>query len=77
MAAIPRPVPRYALRPDEAAASLGVSLGTFKYWERQGFMPQPVKIGRICLYDAEAVHNAWKDLQAGASSLDVSNSWDG
>lgn len=55
-----RPFPRYALRPEEAAASFGVSLNTFKMWEQQGFMPHPYHIGGVVLYDGRELAEAWE-----------------
>lgn len=71
-----RPVPRFALRPHEAADSFGVSLGTFLGWVQTGKMPRPVKVGRIALYDTESVRKAWEDLKLELTAEDSPNPWD-
>ena len=58
-----RSVPRFALRPQEAADSMGVSLGTFQKWVAEGKMPKPIKIGAVCLYDTETVRKSWEALR--------------
>lgn len=60
-----RPLPRLALRPQEAADCIGVSLTTWLTLVEEGRMPKPVRIGRICLYDMEAVRNCWLALRDG------------
>lgn len=65
-----RPVPRIALRPQEAADAVGVSLSTFLTWVSEGKMPRPIKVGRICLYDTESVRNAWEALKEAAGAGD-------
>lgn len=70
-----RSVPRIALRPQEAADSIGVSLGTFLVWVKDGKMPRPIKIGRIALYDIEAMRRAWEALKESTGSGDL-NPWD-
>lgn len=61
-----RPIQRHALRPDEAAASFGVTLGTFKKWEETGIMPHPYKIDGAVLYDAQELASAWEQYKDGA-----------
>lgn len=71
------PAPRYALRPEEAAESIGVSLSTFQALVDEGRMPRPVPIPghRLIRYDAEAVRNAWEALKETAGQPEV-NPWD-
>ena len=49
-----RPIPRIALREQEAADALGIGLTTFLSLVSEGKMPKPVRIRpRLPLYDAE------------------------
>jgi excisionase family DNA binding protein len=68
---------RLALRPEEAAEAIGVSLGTFNALVSEGRMPKPVVIPgrRIVRYDAAAVRNAWEALKEAAQPDDA-NEWD-
>lgn len=59
---IDRPIPRYALRRDEAAASLGISQGTFDNWIRDGIMPSGTKVRGVVLWDVKQIENAWRAL---------------
>jgi len=58
-------IPRFALRQDEAAASVGVSTTKFKEWEADGRMPKGRKIDGVVLYDAQEVFDAWRSLRDG------------
>lgn len=58
-------IPRFALKRDEAAASLAISPSLFDTWVKEGKMPQPRKIGGVVLWDAEAVRDAWIRLRDG------------
>ncbi len=72
-----RPVPRFALRRDEAAAAVGVSLSKFEEWVRRGMMPNPVKVDGCTLYDARQVELAWVALRDGtAAEFGSSNPYD-
>lgn len=72
-----RPIPRFALRPQEAADSLGISLSTFLGWVRDGKMPKPTKVGNVSLYDTGALRRAWEALQDGVDGqLARPNPWD-
>lgn len=71
-----RPIPRFALRPQEAADSMGVSLSTFLKWVSDGIMPKPVHQGAICLYDTEAVRKAWESMKERAGADASGNPWD-
>lgn len=53
-------VPRFALKRDEAAEALAISVGTFDNWIKAGRMPKGKKIGGNTLWDSDAVHRAWK-----------------
>ncbi|WP_037470589.1 helix-turn-helix transcriptional regulator [Sinorhizobium fredii] len=55
-------IPRFALRRDEAAASLAISPSTFDNWVAQGLMPKGRKIGGGILLGAEEVRAAWQHL---------------
>lgn len=55
-------IPRFALRRDEAAASLAISPSTFDNWIGDGKMPKGRKIGGVTLWDAESIRNAWLNL---------------
>jgi len=57
-----RTVPRFALRRDEVAAALGISVSTFNTWVDEGKMPKPHRIGGIVLWDTERVFDAWRRL---------------
>lgn len=55
-------IPRFALRRNEAAASLAISPSTFDNWVREGKMPKGYKLGGVTLWDAEAVRTHWHNL---------------
>lgn len=55
-------IPRFALRRDEAAASLAISPTLFDNWVSEGKMPKGRKIGGVLLYDAESIRTAWHTL---------------
>jgi predicted DNA-binding transcriptional regulator AlpA len=55
-------IPRFALRRDEAAASLAISPSTFDNWVGEGRMPKGRKIGGVTLWDAESIRSAWLSL---------------
>ncbi|MUO86750.1 helix-turn-helix transcriptional regulator [Agrobacterium vitis] len=63
-------IPRFALRRDEAAASLAISPSTFDNWVNDGKMPKGRKIGGIVLYDAESIRTAWHTLAEIEPDLD-------
>ena len=52
---LPSNLPPVAGSLEQAAALIGVSSNTYLEMERQGIMPGPVRFGRRCLYDFEAV----------------------
>lgn len=58
-------IPRFALKRDEAAASLAISNTLFDTWVKEGKMPKPRKIGGVVLWDTEAVREAWCRLRDG------------
>jgi predicted DNA-binding transcriptional regulator AlpA len=68
-------LPRYALRRDEAAASLGISSTLFDTWVRGGLMPPGRKIGGVVLWDNEEIRDSWRELRDGDGS-GVSNPFD-
>jgi hypothetical protein len=61
-------IPRFALRRDEAAASVGVSVTKFGEWEADGRMPKGIKIDGVVLYDTQQVFDAWRRLRDGEFS---------
>jgi predicted DNA-binding transcriptional regulator AlpA len=67
-------LPRFALRRDEAAASLAVSTTKFDEWVTDGRMPRGRKIDGVVLWDTEEVRNAWETLRDGR---DYRNPFDG
>lgn len=71
------PALKIALRPEEAAEAIGVSLGTFLALVSEGKMPKPVPIPhhRIVRYDAESVRKAWEGLKEAAGATEA-NPWD-
>ena len=61
-------IPRFALRREEAAASLGVSTTKFQVWCDSGRMPKGRKIDGVVLWDTGEVLEAWERLRDGAYS---------
>ena len=59
-------IPRFALRRDEAAASVGVSVT--KFGEADGRMPKGRKIDGVVLYDTQEIFDAWRRLRDGEFS---------
>lgn len=66
-----------ALRAEDAAAAIGVSVSTFQALVEEGKMPKPVTIPghRIVRFDVESVRNAWEALKEGAANDDA-GAWD-
>jgi predicted DNA-binding transcriptional regulator AlpA len=58
-------LPRFALRREEAAASLGVSPTKFEEWVRDGRMPKGRKIDGVVLWDVGEIREAWERLRDG------------
>jgi predicted DNA-binding transcriptional regulator AlpA len=58
-------IPRFALRRDEAAASLAISPSLFDNWVDEGKMPSGRKVGRVVLWDTESIRSAWLALADG------------
>ncbi|MGY4411954.1 putative DNA-binding transcriptional regulator AlpA [Bradyrhizobium sp. LB7.1] len=61
-------LPRFALRRDEAAASLAISPTLFDDWVNDGRMPKGRKIGGVVLWDAEEVRDHWITLRDADAS---------
>ena len=59
-------LPRFALRRDEAAASLSVSPSTFDKWVDDGRMPKGRKVDGLTLWDTEEIREHWLALRDGA-----------
>jgi predicted DNA-binding transcriptional regulator AlpA len=60
-------LPRFAVRRDEAAATVGVSPSKFDDWVKQKRMPAPVRVDGVTLWDLEAVWQAWVTMRDSAS----------
>jgi predicted DNA-binding transcriptional regulator AlpA len=58
-------IPRFALRRDEAAASLAVSTTKFDEWCADGRMPKGRRIDGVVLWDTGEVMEAWERLRDG------------
>jgi len=56
-------IPRFALKRDEAAASLAISITLFDTWVKDGKMPKGRKIGGVVLWDTEEVREHWHKLR--------------
>ncbi|KQU81296.1 hypothetical protein ASD00_35265 [Ensifer sp. Root31] len=69
-------LPRFALRRDEAAASLAISPSLFDIWIKEGRMPKGRKIGGVMLWDTEAVRHAWSRLNEDGELDDDDNPYD-
>ena len=52
-------IPRFALRRDEAAASVAISPTLFDEWVRLKRMPKGRKIGGVVLWDTQEVWEYW------------------
>jgi predicted DNA-binding transcriptional regulator AlpA len=61
-------IPRFALRRDEAAASLAVSTTKFDEWCADGRMPKGRKIDSVVLWDTGEILEAWERLRDGQHS---------
>jgi predicted DNA-binding transcriptional regulator AlpA len=61
-------LPRFALRRDEAAASLAVSTTKWDEWVAEGRMPKGRKIDGVVLWDTQEVREAWERLRDGQQS---------
>ncbi|MFT0862283.1 hypothetical protein [Ancylobacter sp. G4_0304] len=59
-------LPRFALRREEAAASLSVSASTFDKWVADGRMPKGHKVDGLMLWDTEQVRDCWLAMRDGA-----------
>ena len=68
-------LPRFALRRDEAAASLAISETTFVKWVEQKRMPPGRKIDGVVLWDTQEVREHWNKLKDGDVVAD--NPFDG
>jgi hypothetical protein len=66
-------LPRFAVRRDEAAASVGVSETKFADWVAAGKMPKGHKIDGVVLWDVQELRESWLRLRDG---LDQNNPFD-
>ena len=69
-------LPRFALRRDEAAASLGISVTTFDCWVKLGRMPKGRKIDGIVLWDTQEIRDCWCKLR-DKDDVEANNPFDG
>jgi predicted DNA-binding transcriptional regulator AlpA len=67
-------LPRFALRREEAAASVGVSSTTWDRWVELKRMPSGYKIDGVMLWDTQEVRDCWNKLKEGDT---VNNPFDG
>ncbi|WLA58523.1 helix-turn-helix transcriptional regulator [Bradyrhizobium diazoefficiens] len=58
-------LPRFALRREEAAASVAISPTLFDRWIAEGLMPKGRKIVGVVLWDAQEVRDHWIALRDG------------
>jgi predicted DNA-binding transcriptional regulator AlpA len=56
-------LPRFALRRDEAAASLAISETTFEAWIKLKRMPKGRKIDGVMLWDVQEIREYWYRLR--------------
>ncbi len=69
-------LPRFALRRDEAAASLAISESTFEAWIRLERMPKGRKIDGVMLWDVQEIREYWYRLRDNEGET-KSNPFDG
>jgi predicted DNA-binding transcriptional regulator AlpA len=58
-------LPRFALRRDEAAASLAISESTWDKWVEMKRMPAGYKIDGVMLWDSQEIREHWNKLKYG------------
>jgi predicted DNA-binding transcriptional regulator AlpA len=58
-------LPRFALRRDEAAASLAISETTWDKWVEMKRMPPGRKIDGVVLWDTQEIREYWNRLKDG------------
>jgi predicted DNA-binding transcriptional regulator AlpA len=61
-------LPRFALRRDEAAASLAISETTFDKWVELKRMPSGHKIDGVMLWDTQEIREYWNRLKDGPAA---------
>lgn len=67
-------LPRFAMRREEAAASVAVSPTKWDQWVSDGRMPKGVKIDGVVLWDTAQVLEAWEQLRDGQFSKNAFDS---
>lgn len=67
-------LPRFALRRDEAAASLAISESTWDKWVEMKRMPPGHKIDGVMLWDTQEIREYWNRLKDGDTA---NNPFDG
>ena len=70
-------LPRYALRREEAAASLAISPTLFDRWIEADMMPDGRKIGGVVLWDTEEIRACWCRIRDGEQIESGMNPFDG
>jgi predicted DNA-binding transcriptional regulator AlpA len=58
-------IPRLAVRREEAAAMIRVSVTKFMEWVNDGRMPKPHKFDGVVLWDVNEIREAWECLRDG------------
>jgi hypothetical protein len=58
-------LPRYAVRRDEAAASMAVSVTKFDEWVADGRMPKGYPVDGVVLWDCIEIREAWERMKGG------------
>jgi predicted DNA-binding transcriptional regulator AlpA len=69
-------LPRFAMRREEAAASVAVSPTKWDEWVKDGRMPKGLKIDGVVLWDTAQVLDAWERLRDTPQSS-ARNAFDG
>lgn len=62
-------LPRFAVRRDEAAASVGVGTTKFDEWVAAGKMPKGHKIDGVVLWDVQEIRECWHRLRDGETNI--------
>jgi predicted DNA-binding transcriptional regulator AlpA len=71
-------IPRFALRKDEAAASLAISPSLFDSWIERGYVPKGTPVDGVVLWDTQNIREAWLKLRdRGVPEDDGDNPYDG
>jgi excisionase family DNA binding protein len=75
MTTLPAPsFPPIGLSREEAARHIGVGATTFDAMVEKGEMPQPIRIGRRCVWDREEVEACFRRLKTQAAD-ETADEW--